>query len=347
MSRFKQHPLFFALITAAALIAAVEIFFIFSRRAALRDVEAKLTEEIQRVERFNTRRPVPSEISVRRVNEDLDTHSAALSELLESLNLGGGQEIALFRRAPASRTEAFFDLANFVERMRRQADQAEVGIRPEERFGFSAFTNEGPGPDQMQAVYRQRRIMEELLNSLFAAQPRELVSVQRERPGAVANPAVEESDFGCFDGPTGGGRRPPRGGGQDSGDIFAMDPAVSARSPGFVDTMAFRFTFVGQTSSLRSFLNSVASSDLPLVVRSVEVGPVGGQQAQMQPRPTRRPPAGGMDLFAAPQMDGGPDARPVAVPLVSENFSRFTVTVEFLETKIAAPAASAVASAQQ
>ena len=57
-----------------------------------------------------------------------------------------------------------------------------------------------------------------------------------------------------------------------------VDPRVTARVKGFIDTMAFRITFTGQTAALRNFVVRLAEFELPILVREVEVEPGFGSE---------------------------------------------------------------------
>jgi hypothetical protein len=86
-------------------------------------------------------------------------------------------------------------------------------------------------------------------------------------------------------------------------DFFELDAHGSARVPGFVDTLALRVVFVGETDALRVLLNKLAEFELPIVVRSVEAEPA--------------------EVAAT-----APDA---VAPLVARRATRFTVTVECVQ----------------
>jgi len=86
-------------------------------------------------------------------------------------------------KVPAARTDSFFDLATYMERMRELAEKNGVEVRPEaSRFGFLQYANEGPETDRIEPVFRQRQVAEHLLEALLTSKPRSLVSVKRERP---------------------------------------------------------------------------------------------------------------------------------------------------------------------
>jgi hypothetical protein len=117
--------------------------------------------------------------------------------------------------------------------------------------------------------------------------------------------------------------------------IIAVDPRASARVPGYLETTAFRISFVGQTASLRSFLNKLASFELPVLVREVEVEPASANEAAE--------PAAVADegANAAPSvvLAAKPASKPAvaavrpsgAAPIVTKPWCRFTVTVEYIE----------------
>lgn len=314
MNVFKRHPLFASLLTFMALIVLVELFFVFRLRGEARAAAATYQQRKQELERLINQRPAPSLANQRAIAANLAEAEAALEAMRASLRGTGDTGRLLAQPPPASRTDAFFEIATFVERMREKAAVAEVAIRADERFGFASHINEGPELGAIPTVHRQRLVIGYLLDTLFASDPTELISVQREQPPRRAAPGA----------PGGFGPPPPAPGA--AGDFFAIDPAITARVPGLVDTLAFRIVFQGQTGALRRFLNRLAEFEMPIVVRSVEVEAIGVE--------TR--PAGGATFAAIPmpQLFGvtPPGAAPTQgpVPIVAQNRSRFTVTVEFL-----------------
>jgi hypothetical protein len=103
-----------------------------------------------------------------------------------------------------------------------------------------------------------------------------------------------------------------------------------------VEVSGFRLIFTGQTAALRALLNQLASFELPIIVRSVEVEPAAGEDIVAAPAE---------DAAAAPSQPAAPAvsivlsapvakaAKPVATiaPLVAKSISKFTVTVEYVE----------------
>lgn len=191
---------------------------------------------------------------------------------------------------PLERTEAFFDLALMVDQLRERAAQLGVSLKSDERFGFAAYANGGPDAAQIPAVYRQRQLAQYLVEQLLAVQPTGLLAIQRERPGAA--PPDRNEAFGAML------------------DYFILDPRISVRSSGRVNAQAMRVIFTGSTAVLRAYLNRLAGSELPLLVRAVEVEPFVSPGGGAKPR---------LMVDAAER------------PFVSREPSKFTVTVESFE----------------
>lgn len=339
MKFLKRHPLFAAIIAVIAVVLAAEIWYVQAFRTAAAKAEAEVHQRIADIERYQRQQPAPNDQNLRAAREDFAQNAEVLATMLRVLNVTGPDDLAFFQGEPTTRPDAWFEISQFVDRMTSEARKTNVALNPDERFGFATYTFEGPEMPYVRGVYRQHRIVEYLLGKLFAARPSALLGVQREQPLVQADPEAPAPKPGAA--PV---RAPSSGSGTaDNGEIFVIDPQVSARTTGYVDTMAFRIKFSGQTTSLRGFMNALAAPDIPLVVRSVEVVENANQtdrtgtSAPVADRP--RNPFGGN-----PVSDTAQPANNAAVPIVPENASVFTVTVELFEVKIRAPKIAANAS---
>ena len=324
----RSHPVFSALMIIALVIINAEIWLVLTTQTQERGLAEEVPIRLAEIERLQRQKPAPNDENVRSVRDDFVQNAVVLSSMLRALNVAGPDELQYFQGEPTKSTDAYFDIAQFVERMQQLATDAGVSLRNDERFGFATYANVGPEPDFIRPVYRQRRIVEYLLRALFSARPRSLLSVQREvpRPVAVSGaPPDRQSPRPASD-----ASAPP-----GNGDYFAIDSQVSARTPEYVDTMPFRITFAGQTAALRGFMNALAAPEIPLVMRSVEVEPVPAEPERPGgPGSRAGPPA---SLFGRTVATPAREALQGSVPIVSENDSRFTVTVELFEVKIRAP----------
>jgi hypothetical protein len=136
-----------------------------------------------------------------------------------------------------------------------------------------------------------------------------------------------------------------------SPDYFNLDPRLAAPNPELVTVSAFRLVFTGPTAALRSVLNQLATFELPVIVRTVEVEPatgedlsLAGEESSPAPAPAA-PVAASIVLSAAGSSKNAVAAKPAALPpIVAKSISKFTVTVEFVEL-VPAAAASAAAPA--
>jgi len=67
-----------------------------------------------------------------------------------------------------TRSEAYFGLVSFVERMEQRAREQGVEVRPSAaRFGFSAYVTEAPAEPLLKSVHMQRLVAERRLGWLF------------------------------------------------------------------------------------------------------------------------------------------------------------------------------------
>ena len=101
----------------------------------------------------------------------------------------------------------------------------------------------------------------------------------------------------------------------------------SLAQSGTLDALAVRLSWVGHTATLRAWLSELGRGDTPLIVREVEVEPLGEGG---RPVGGRR---GLADLFRDEELDVATVASGGAnvVPLISENRSVFHVTLEYLD----------------
>jgi hypothetical protein len=198
-------------------------------------------------------------------------------------------------------------------------------VKPDERFGFYTYDRTGPERDLIPQVFRQRLVAEYLVEAVLDARPSELLLLQRERPLTKA----EAEALASGQPPA---RQSTQASTQTNTDFFEIDPRISARVPGFVGASAFRLSFIGETATLRTLLNKLASFELPLVVRSVEVEPVSKNTAS-----TQAPAANSLSSIFGTVTTAAP-AEPVKPkPLVDKVLSKFTVTVELIDL-VEAPA---------
>lgn len=359
MSFYRKNSLFAIVLTVCVLLVLGELALIYERHTASRAAVERLEQRKSELMEMSQLVPPPTRETATAIEKDLVNAQAALAAMQAELKgRGPAAERIHSAKVPAARTDAYFDLATFVEKARERAAKHEVEVRPEAaRFGFAAFAHEGPMQEHIEPVFRQRQIVQYLVDALIDARPRAIVSIKRERTVSKAEREARAAALA-------NGESLPEPEFEEGPDYFVIDPRVSARVPGFIDTSAFRLVFIGQTAAARTFLNRLASFELPVLVREVEVGTVTNEEAAAQnavEEPTvaaeensaaeraasivlmvdssDTPPARPTKPMSAPR-----SARtPAALPIVSKPFSRFTVTVEFVE--LVPPSAAPVEAA--
>jgi hypothetical protein len=321
MASFKSHPFFYTSLLLAGALTAGQAWLLFSQRSAAKRVSAEIEEKKQTLSAFSSQSPFPSRENLALVESDRLAVEKTRNDIRSALRATG--EVAdriASAVVPTSPTDAYFDIANYVERIRSQARAANVSFLPENRFGFAAYISTGPERGLIEQVFQQRQYAEYLIGALLtsANPPKEFTSLLRERPlTAEQKTQIAEAIASGQGAPSFG---------DAGGDFFVMDPRTSARVPGFVETIPFRLTFVGNTGVLRNFLNELALFKVPVVVRSVEVESLGiGGQGATQ---TTQSSVNNAAQFGTLSDSGAP--APVVKPLVEQVDSRFIVTVEIV-----------------
>lgn len=281
--------------------------------ADLRSRLAKERAALARLESGNS--PALTELSV--IERELADANRVREELFHSFRGGGATLAGLDDVAvPQGRTEAFFDLASFVERTREKVVRAGVAVSQREYFGFAEFEREGPEVELIAITFRQRLILERILDLLLQARPLRLIEVRRSHSSASAQSSAGQVGSARRD----DGARPP-GAGRAALELFS-DPALAKqRIPVAANTLEFRISFAGDTGSLRAFVNGLCDLRWPLVLQSVLVEP------ESKPGVDRRTMSGAAQ-FA--------DERSV---IVRRTVSKFTVALGFVELPVAEVAA--------
>lgn len=347
MSWYRKNPLFGAVMTVCGVLILGALGLAFERYRAWRAAEKKLRDQTAELHGMAGLNPPPSPEVAAAIEADLAKALKTLAAMQAELKgRGPAAERLATAKVPAARTDSYFDLATFIERGRELARKNDVAIRPEAtHFGFAIYAKEPPESEHIEPVFRQRQIAQFLIESLLEARPRAVLAVKRER--TVTKEEKEKRAAAIAAAQANNEPLPePESTGEDGPDYFTIDPRVSARVLGYVDTTAFQFTFTGQTGALRTFLNKLAAFELPVLVREVEVDLATAEETET---PTEEPADAAATAPAEPAAPSvvlttepaaatasakptAPKPRaPTAAPIVTKPLSRFTVTVEHIE----------------
>ncbi|MEI8089873.1 MAG: Amuc_1100 family pilus-like protein [Opitutaceae bacterium] len=345
---FKKLNFFNLTLVVLGMLAAGEAWCIWERASAARSAEQKLVRVRAQIQAAADAAPSPSRETAAMIESDLKRAQRALATMQSELRgRGPGAARLAATKPPAMRTDAFFDLATFVSKSRAFAQKQGVLIGPgAANFGFSLYANEGPETSLIEPVFRQRLVANYIVDALLAARPRSLLAVQRERPlRADERKARNEALAAAAADPAATPPAPLESSTTLSPDYFDLDARLSAQAPGLVEVSGFRLIFTGQTSALRSLLNQLASFELPIIVRSVEVEPASGEDMAGAPsdEAALAPQPGAPAVSVVLSAPAAKAAKPVATiaPLVAKSISKFTVTLEYVEL---APVTAVVAA---
>jgi hypothetical protein len=307
---------------------------------AARESAAKLRRKRAELTMMADVAPPPTREVAAAVAADLVRAKQVLGELRSALESRGQVfERMQKAKAPAARTDAYFDLATFVERMTELTRKAQVDVYPEAaRFGFAAYATEAPEQDRLEQVFRQRQVMQHLLELLVESHPKAILDVKREAP--LTKKEKEDAAAALANGAAGEQSSLSAAARFDGNDYFTLDRRMSVRSA-TLDTTAFRIAFTGNTATLRMFLNRVAAFEVPVVVREVEVKLATGEDAlalvagdtPSHEENTSSAPSIVLTLDPPKKSSATKPKRDekTSVPLVPSQLSRFTVTLEYLE----------------
>ncbi|MES2693927.1 MAG: Amuc_1100 family pilus-like protein [Verrucomicrobiota bacterium] len=346
MSR-RKSPVFVGALTLCGVLALGEMYLIYERWSATRAAEAKLRQRESDLGAMASLIPPPSRAVATAIEADLARAQRALESMQGELK-GRGPAAEKLRAAkvPPARTDAYFDLATYVEKMRELARKNDVGIQAEAaRFGFASYATEGPEAERIEPVFRQRLIVQYLLESLLEAKPTVLLGVKREPTLTKAERTARDEALAAAAANAAAGQvadpsATPEVSLPEGPDYFQISPQASVRKPGFIDTEAFRFVFSGPTAALRTFLNRLAAFELPLLVREVEVVPATNEETIGEQAPVEEAPAASaadgspsvvLRASKAPAKAPTKAARTnTSTPIVAKPISKFTVTVEYV-----------------
>lgn len=242
----KRHPAFAAGLIACALAGGGEGAWLGREFVEAQRAMKRYAQKRQERETMTRTSPAPTESSQRALEDALHVAEESLAEVRQTLAVDEDAE-------PAVPMDEYLAIARFVEEMRARAVALQVRLKPNERFGWASYANEGPEPESVALVRRQRQALEEIINALLRAKPAELVSVRRERLNGANTVRIESGTATDYFSPT-------------------MSPRV--RAGGVTRTQAFQIEFTGRTPVLREFLNALLASWPAFSVRSVEAEPV-------------------------------------------------------------------------
>lgn len=310
MEFFKKHPIFFSGIGLCSISLLVGLVFSILAALELGDASKKYQKADRLFSRLMASNPSPVSENV----ESSDFNVMELSDKLQSMRdeLERGTEV----EASLDGVRVMAGIQQYISKFKALANEnmgdngpAPIEIPDDFAFGFDRFKLETTVPEKTEEIMlldKQRDILDYLMTELFATNPQGIVAVARESAKVLR--AEDEEVF------------------SNDPSIFDISSSVTSKVEGAIDTIAFQITFSGKTNSLRDYLNRLAEFDRPIVVRSINVSrPNESVKTNTKEKKNDKLVA----LFGKEVESLQAEQR--KEPVVTENVSEFTLTLEYIE----------------
>ncbi len=304
---FKRNPVFYLFLGALMALAVFGMLYTSQDAKRLDELKTEYANKNQQLQLFLKRSPAPTKANLATLDRNYDLLKGEFEKAQVALNLSTYDKDMFFGKRPGNSNDAFFMIAKYVEDARRLAASSEVKTVEGSRYGFSQYENVGPVEEAIERVHKQAKIMEALLQALFDSGISEFVSIKRE-----ASVVPEPSD------------EPQRS--VEGDEIFSIDSTSEFKRTDSLESLAFRVEFKGQSLSMRSFLNRITGSSLPFSIHEIEVA-LDKEAGSAEERSSI------LDNPFNSEENSPSQISAMRVPIISENESRFIITVEFLELK--------------
>lgn len=309
---FIQKNLAFTIIVIVCILAfATGAYLALAESGKIDQAKQSISSAESKLNNMCFADPAPTQENVEASAENVAELEAELKEIREDLELGARISTS------TDGIGVMAGIQQFISKYQREAaaltgkggEPFEIIVPDDFAFGFEQYLDEARMLDDenlIPVLDKQRQILSYLLDKLYGSKPESIVSVERELLELKAEGNVSTKGF-------------------------TINPAITAKVPGAIDTLAFRLSFTGYTDSLRRLLNDLAKFDFPIVVRSIQVKRPSGIRTT-----TKVPASNNLDASFFGVFGGGSNPEVVAPeeaqkPVISENISTFTVVLEYIE----------------
>ena len=305
MRLFKEYPFFIILALGCLLLFSVGAYVAIAEHKKILELEKQFRRALSEYSSLQSIKLAPT-------SENMAASTANVSQLQEALaRIRGDLKKGAYMKTATDDINVIAGIQEFINEFREKAaENSRLNLNTGEMenhpialsagmyFGFERYMDEIPVPKEASVIAlldKQRQVLTYLVDRLIRSQPHQIHSIQRE--------LVELS-----------------GEAKASNNGYKVPPAVTARLPGVIDTLAFRIQYTGYTDSLRQFLNALATFEMPIVVRSIEVARLGDFDKENE--------IWSDDLFGKENKD------PSKEPVIENNLSTFTLILEFIELRL-------------
>jgi hypothetical protein len=303
----RKNPVFCAIVAVCVLIFAAGCYLLFAESGQVKKAKRLFSSNEMQLKNLLHSDPAPTESNLLSAEENIARLAAALETIRDDLQQGARLTVSTDSIGVMAAVQQYIsDFQRMAEdHVDGEGEPAPVAIAEDFAFGFERYLDDTEMFDdagKAALLDKQRQILAYLSTQLIESNPQRIREIERE--------TIE----------------------LESNEGYTIDPAVSARVPDAIETMAFRLTFDGYTDSLRRFLNRLAAFDLPIVVRGISVNRPAGKQTVVAPTPGDELD----DIFgvfggASSTASGASEPVESQKPVIEENISTFTVILEFIE----------------
>jgi hypothetical protein len=308
MSFLKKNPLFCIVVALCVAACLAGVYMTLNASTKVDQAQRSLKGAKDQLSTLLNADPAPTENNLEAAQSNLNELQAELAEIREELQRGSALSPSRDGVSVLAGIQQYISrYQKAVANHKNEADETvEIQTPQNFAFGFKQYVRDAPVPEDPERIAlldKQRQILSYLLTQLIEADPQSITKVEREMLESQ-----KEGEKG-----------------------FSINPAISARVPGAIDTMAFSLTFTGYTDVLREFLNSLARFDLPIVVREIKVTRPSGSETVVTP-PSGKNSGNPFSFFEEESSSGAKDeAAEGPKPVIEENISQFTIILEFIE----------------
>ncbi len=344
MDYFKKFPIFFSIVILLILAFVGGVAYNVYVYSDVAKIQKKLKNARAEFDDALAEDPTQAAIDKARANiKNLEVH---LAELEADLTRARGD---IFSKAPVESYQLVEQLRGMVQKWRRTARQKGIAVDKAMDFGFKRYVEASAEPPEDAAVspvWKQACVLNYINGKLFecksAESPMAIVRIQRELLKEEGNKTVANKRMTARERRAAARRAATS---ESKSETFNIDPNITARKAGSLDTLAYRFTFAGHTDVLRRFLNQLKNFDAMLVVRSIDVKPADESVNSLLKRKDggdEEEEAGLLDSLFGKKKEDKPAEKAEATeeseaasqaktPVVTDNLSEFTVVIEYVE----------------
>ncbi len=345
----KKHPLFTCALVLAFLIFAGGLVLAYMAWSDYGKQQEQLQANLRDTRQLKSFDPAPTNDNIVAATKNLNELIGVLKNQLKFVK---GSRTVDSSKAPKTGSDMLFKLQNYRRNFNNDAAATEpygyfeedtsssvpsnVQVPEDFAYGFSRYMLDGaatpPENNHVSIVYRQMEILSYLIETLLEAAPHSIVAVKREHAENIFNRLNTEQPEVADTDPTRerprASRRARRSQEPEFKDEIQPD-AQTLRVAEAVETMAFSVTFTGYSRTLRDFLRTLEAYEMPIVVRSVVVSPVSESMVEEEDTMDNDQP-----FFTTNETDSGQTLQEITRPVVTENISEFTVTVEYIDVEL-------------